>query len=155
MKKIELGQTLQLLGNAGVIVGIFLLAYELNQNRELMQAQTRSDITDQLLNIIFQEVNTPGLPEALLKGFANEPLTPIEDLLLEWRGTAYWRYRENVNYQYRNGLYEDEEYLPQRDTWVRFINEQGFTRNNWCNRRDRLSEEFVSEINNLIDVPCD
>ena len=155
VKRFDLGQLLQLLGNAGVIVGILLLGYELNQNRESMQAQTRSDIANQLSSMVFQDLNTPGLPQALLKALAGEPLTPIEEFLLEWRSIAYWRYRENVNYQYRNGLYEDEEYLPQRASWIRFINEQDFTRRNWCNQRDQRSAEFVLEINSLIDVPCD
>ena len=44
MKKIDLGQALQILGTAGVILGIFLLVYELNQNRELMAAEIRNSI---------------------------------------------------------------------------------------------------------------
>lgn len=39
MKKLSLGESLQLLGNVGVIVGILLLAYELNQNREFARIQ--------------------------------------------------------------------------------------------------------------------
>lgn len=144
-----------ILANLGVLVGILLLVYELNQNREMIQAQTRSDISNQLSNLMFQDLNTPGLPEALLKGFAGEALTPLEELLLDWRSNAYWRYRENVNYQYRNDLYEDQEYLPQRRAWVRFLNNQDFTRENWCSGQDQLSAEFVSEINNLMNVPCE
>ena len=40
MKKIDLGQTLGILANVGVVFGILLLAYELNQNRQMMEAQT-------------------------------------------------------------------------------------------------------------------
>jgi hypothetical protein len=38
MKKIDLGQTFHILANIGVIGGILLLAFELQQNNELMAA---------------------------------------------------------------------------------------------------------------------
>jgi len=37
MKKIEFGQAIAVFANIGVLVGILLLAYELNQNRQMMQ----------------------------------------------------------------------------------------------------------------------
>ena len=155
MKNTEFGQLLQLLGNLGVIVGILLLVYELNQNREMMQAQTRSSISDQLSNIVLQELVIPGMQASLMKMRNNEPLTPMDEFLLEARSTVWWRYRENVSYQYRNGLYEDSEYFPQREAWVRFLNEQDFTRADWCRRQNVQSEEFVAELNSLIMEPCD
>ena len=48
MKKLDLGQIAHLLGNLGVIVGILLLVYELNQNRSMMPAQTRNSIARRL-----------------------------------------------------------------------------------------------------------
>jgi hypothetical protein len=43
MKKIDLGQTLSIVANVGVLAGILLLVYELNQTRELAQAQFEVD----------------------------------------------------------------------------------------------------------------
>jgi hypothetical protein len=43
MKKIDLGQTVAILANVGVLAGILLLVYELNQTRELAQAQFEVD----------------------------------------------------------------------------------------------------------------
>ena len=42
MKKIDLGQTIQILANLGVIGGIVFLAVEIHQNNELLSAQVRS-----------------------------------------------------------------------------------------------------------------
>jgi hypothetical protein len=42
MKKIDLGQTLTILANIGVIAGIAFLAYELRQNNQMMQVQARA-----------------------------------------------------------------------------------------------------------------
>ena len=39
MKKIDLGQTIQIVASLGVIGGILLLVYELRQNNELLLAE--------------------------------------------------------------------------------------------------------------------
>jgi len=41
MKKIDLGQTIGMLANIGVVAGILFLAIELQQNNELMDAERR------------------------------------------------------------------------------------------------------------------
>ena len=41
MKKIDLGHTIQILANVGVLAGIAFLAFELRQNNEFMAAQER------------------------------------------------------------------------------------------------------------------
>jgi hypothetical protein len=41
MKKIDIGQTVGLLANPGVVAGIEFLAVELRQNNELMNAAAR------------------------------------------------------------------------------------------------------------------
>ena len=45
MKKIEPGQIASLIANIGVIGGILLLAYELRQNNDLMEAEARLNRT--------------------------------------------------------------------------------------------------------------
>ena len=46
MKKLELGQTITILANVGVIAGIVFLAIEPRQNNELLGVQIRSGILD-------------------------------------------------------------------------------------------------------------
>ena len=43
MKKIDAGSGLQIIANVGVLAGLLLLVYELNQTRELSQAQFEID----------------------------------------------------------------------------------------------------------------
>jgi hypothetical protein len=40
MRKIDVGHTIQILANAGVIAGILFLAMELRQNNALLESQT-------------------------------------------------------------------------------------------------------------------
>ena len=137
MKKIDLGQALSLFANIGVIAGILLLVYELGQNRQMTEAQIRSASADQLTNILFQDVNTPEMVDVLLKAESGEPLTRREELLFTRRQSAFWRFRENVHYQYRNGLYDENEYLALRSVWVRSLNSDDAQRVDWCDANDR------------------
>ncbi len=99
MKKIDLGQTITILANIGVIAGIIFLAFELRQNNELLVAQTTYSQfaidREQRMAII----QTDGLLEAMVKVQSNSPLSETEDLRLQflyndmvdaWR----WQYRE-------------------------------------------------------------
>jgi hypothetical protein len=49
MKKIDVGQTLSIIGNVAVVTGILLLVFELNQNREMVMAQTRNEMSQVLI----------------------------------------------------------------------------------------------------------
>jgi hypothetical protein len=50
MKKIDLNQGVNTLANLGVIAGIVFLALEINQNSEMMRAQTRNEVANALTN---------------------------------------------------------------------------------------------------------
>ena len=155
MKKIDLGQTLQLLGNAGVIVGILLLVYELNQNRQMMQAQTRNAISETIVDRLLGEADNPDLAAINLKAEAGERMTALETRRYQLIWQATFRYWENVNYQYRNGLYDDSEYLAHREAW-RQIASAPRVRDLWCERRSRYADEFVAEMDGLLgESRCD
>lgn len=155
MRKPDLAQTLALLGNAGVIIGILLLVYELNQNREIMQAQTRNAIAETLSGAIHLEASTPELLEMQVKRIAGEPLTSVEQLMFRRLQQGYWRMRENIFYQYRRGLFEESEYLGQRDLWLRALERDETIREIWCGRRAEQSAAFNIEIDNLMMKPCE
>jgi hypothetical protein len=82
MKKLDLGQTLGVLANAGVIAGIVFLAVELQQNNELLEAEIRTirhdfRSADYLLPLQHREY-----AGALIKHRRGEDLTEYETLLL-------------------------------------------------------------------------
>ena len=78
MKKIDVGQTLQIVGNFGVILGILLLVYELNQNRDMTAAQIRNSIAQATAALIRDEAQNAEVLDVSLRGIAGEPLTPLE-----------------------------------------------------------------------------
>jgi len=86
MKKIDLGQTVSILANLGVIAGIAFLAAELRQNNALMAAEARSNrvvIMTQTWDMLAQD---PILVPLLLKDRNGERLSG-ED---EFRLSAFW-----------------------------------------------------------------
>jgi hypothetical protein len=59
MKKIDRDQTISLLANIGILIGILLLVFELNQNRVVIEAQTRSAITASIIQLSQMITQTP------------------------------------------------------------------------------------------------
>ncbi len=150
MKKLDLGQTLQLLGNLGIIVGILLLVYELNQNRHMMMAQTRNELAQEITSILFELQNNTEMAEIAFRRNQGEDLSEFESTQYRLRVMAQLRYHENVHYQYRSGLYEEAEFSAQRDYWRNVVfNNEGLV-DVWCSVRLGFSPEFVAEINGLL-----
>ncbi len=54
MDKDQLNRWLSLAANLGVLAGIILLVFELEQNREIMRAQTRNEVSAQVVGLLSQ-----------------------------------------------------------------------------------------------------
>ena len=101
MKKFDLGQTITILANVGVIAGIIFLGLELRQNNELMEAQTRLTTNELGLQFALSLSQNPSLAAILAKVGRDEPLTDAEDIQLYGIGLYVLRalehtYREMV-----------------------------------------------------------
>jgi hypothetical protein len=83
MNKIDLGQTIGILANLGVIAGIVFLALEIRQNNTLMTSQSRANQSDQVLSFQADVYSDAGLSEILIKADAGESLSDAEQLRLD------------------------------------------------------------------------
>ena len=155
MKKFSLGDSITILANVGVLFGILLLVYELHQFNRVSQAQTRTDITNQQISLVLQRAEDPALAEIYRRGRAGDSLTTVEEVRLHAYRLAFWRYRENASYQFRNGLYEEGEYQATLGLWVRSLDRSSSEKATFCRLRNSLSPEFVGEIEALLETPCD
>ncbi len=84
MKKIDLGQTIGILANVGVIAGIVFLGFELRQNNQFLGAEARYNLLQnrQAVHLmVIQDDNVAGL---LVKAAGAEELTTIETEQLVW-----------------------------------------------------------------------
>jgi hypothetical protein len=101
LKKLDLGQTLQLLGNAGVIIGILFLAYELNQNNRFLAEEMRAAALQNQISHPELIGTNSEVARLLYSSAVDQPLTELERyqrlnltiaLLRRWE----WEYQRSL-----------------------------------------------------------
>ena len=153
MRNIDLGQTLTLIANVGVIAGILLLVYELNQNRAMMEAQVRQQVSQGVVDLYFGVAANPDLSEIVVD-FAGRCTTmdecqSAEEFRFNQWSAATFRTWENAHYQYRLGLYDETEFSAQKESWRSILTRPGLA-NRWRSVRMTYSPEFAAEIDALL-----
>lgn len=114
MKKPDLGQSINTLANVGVIVGIILLAAELQQNNDLLGAQARATREAVAIDSANIQVTTPELWRALMKEENGDPLSSEEEYLLRTFNWGRLRRLQYVYGEYREELIERAD-IPTAD----------------------------------------
>ncbi len=106
MKKIDLGQTVSIIANLGVIAGIVFLAIELSQNTDAMRSQTV-----QALQSEYREIFdfSPNVAEAAMKATADR--TPIDRYLRNALFFRLMRIYENQWYQFSRGYLDEQLFV--------------------------------------------
>lgn len=116
----------------------------------MTRAQTRHELSSTIVTILSDTANNPQLASVIYRGSRGLPLTPVEQFQFEVRSNALLRYWEDVHYQYRMGLYDEEEFDRHRDAWAATIRQsKGFVEY-WCRVRQLYSAAFANELNRLL-----
>ena len=113
MKKIDLGQTISILANIGVIAGIIFLGVELHQNNEMLGAEARQSRIDRALNgrnfFGNSEVAT-----AIAKIQNGEDPTPAEQVQVRAYVMSYLQLWEANFDEVRRGTLDDSTVLVRQ-----------------------------------------
>jgi len=136
--------------NVGVLIGIVLLVVELEQNREMMRAQTRNEISRGLTELQMPIVENAEIAEMIARANNGETLSPNEAFRLRVRSELVFRYWENEQYQYRHGLYEESEFSADADAIAAVISANPSLLNFWCEERSLYSTSFRNFIDDSI-----
>ena len=111
MKKLDLGQSISILANVGVIAGIVFLGIELQQNTAVMQGATYQAMSDSASNQIGSVAHEPVLAEMLSRVYSGntgiEEFTTPENIQLYSYYFAMLQRLENTYHQYQAGLADD------------------------------------------------
>ena len=107
MKKIDLGQTINTLANAGVIAGIAFLAVEIHQNNQLLQADAIGVVLETRMVRNEAVAENEGLAALVTKNRRKEVLTDVE----RTRISAFLA-RSNMGWQRDYFLYQ-QGILPE------------------------------------------
>ena len=142
---------LKLAGSVGALIGIVLLVMELNQNNRMVKTQTRNAITEAILNFQYNSGST-GLGELSARANAEpESVTPPEARRLVQYYMSNFRLWENIHYQYRNGVFDEEEFSAERNSWRTLGERAPLMRVMYCllKQRQSLSAAFTREMDRL------
>jgi hypothetical protein len=140
--------------NIGVVLGLFLLIFQLNQNRSMMRAQTRNEIAMGGVSLLSMPSNNAQLAGVLQRADSGSQLTPEEYVQYRRYLIAMYRYYENAYYQYRHGLYNEAEYSTQKTAWRSYASRSAASVAIWCDMRPSFSPEFAREMDSLIPRKC-
>lgn len=138
MKKIDLGQSISILANVGVIAGIVFLAFELRQNNELLVAQTsyaQFNVEQQRRMLRMQESETIMTPPDSRTRAQGLRLELLNNQTLD---SFIWQFRE-----YQAGRLPDDfiDLRIWRDVWS-----TSGLRDLFEEDRQRLDPEFVQFV---------
>jgi len=150
MKKIDLGQTFGIIANLGVIAGILLLVFELNQNRTLIAAQTRDSISQSVVSKLGESAGNSVLADIVRRADVGEELTPTEQYQYTAYMISWFRVWENQHYQYRVGLYDETEFAAVRRVWVSRLQREDAGRELWCALQGEFSPAFSADVNGAL-----
>lgn len=136
--------------NLGVLLGLFFLVAELNQNADMMRAQTRNELSTSIVDLFARVSENGDLASLRRRADAGEALTEDESYRYTIITRAFFRYWENVHYQFRQGLYDNAEFSKQREAWATYAASSEAVVSFWCGHRREFSAEFASEFDMLI-----
>jgi hypothetical protein len=110
MRKIDLGQTITILANIGVIAGIVFLALELRQNTVAVQGATYQALSDGISSQYSGVAHDPVLGQALARVYRGDPnpeFSAGENSQIIWYYNALIQRLENSYFQWQTGLVDD------------------------------------------------
>ena len=149
MEPDKLNRWLTLGANVGVLIGIILLVIELDQNRQMIRAQTRNDISQQLSNRLLLVASNSQLNNVTRRARLGEELSADEERQVYLYQVANLRDWENMHYQYRQGMFDEIEFEAEKTSWQFVLNGNKSFARLWCLTRQNFSPEFSAEIDNL------
>jgi hypothetical protein len=152
----KVNRWLTLGANIGVFFGVILLIIELDLNRDMIRAQTRSEVSAQIAQHLELMGSNPQVASVKRRGDAGEELSADEAEQYFLLFVANKRYWENVHYQYRQGMFDEDEFDAERRAWRRLINNNKSFARHWCPVRQSFSPDFVVELESLLEKDvCD
>lgn len=98
----------------------------------MIQGQTHAALAEEVIDLLFQLSTDTHIANLVYRGDSGEELSTLENHRYCYLFLVQFRYHENIHYQYRNGLYEEDEYATQRTLWRNNVFSRKGTVGVWC-----------------------
>ncbi len=151
MNSEQFSKWLTLVANIGVIFGLILVAYELQQNSELMRIQINQARADSAMVSNEHSFNSPFLPPILIKIKNGESLDDEEWIRYVDYFRAMNRNQDNVLSQYRAGMLGENTPRSIADYGRVFVGSTEVSRRAWQTTKHGYTDEYVEFIEAVID----
>jgi hypothetical protein len=150
MKKIDLGQTITILANVGVIAGIVFLGIELNQNTRQLALELQWRVNDRMI-----QNNRDLMGANPVSVFAKSVDSPEEMTFEEFQAAGALVFNflgvwEDRYFLYEAGLIEDEEWKEFIDDDIFFTLGYRFAQEFWQESKSLFEPEFVEYVDQKI-----
>ncbi len=141
MKKFDVGQTIQIIANIGVIAGIFFVGFELQQNTVAVKSEASNGIQE-IVATNYQMLMIDSMMDIFQRGMINPAdLTASETGKFHSFWTVSLLGYQNLYYQVLEGAYDEQRV----EGWWQHLRSQfeypGF-KEHWTSRSLILSAEF-------------
>ena len=146
----QLGRRIGTAANIVALIGLLLVVFQLRQNRDLMRAQIRHELSMGIVDLLMEPAANAQLANVLLRAEQGETLQPEEEFQFRMRSNALLRYWEDVHYQYRQGLYDAMEFTRQKGAWAAAFQRSVGLVQYWCEVRTLYSPQFAAELDSLV-----
>lgn len=138
---------LGLVANIGVIIGLVLLAYEVNQSTNVAIGAASQGLTEQSLDFFSLKIDSDTVAKATYKQSLGETLDEYEEFQLGQHQYFNFRVFENAFLQYRRGLYDDSEWEKYQRIIAKIFGANPIARDMWDRTEGEWTAEFSAEVN--------
>ena len=146
----KLNSWLTLGANIGVVIGLALLVYEINQNTEMMQAQINQNRTDTAMSEQQAVFNSDYIPAMAVKIRNGEQLSAEELIRYERIFRAFNRNMDNQLWQYNHGfLGENIPYSIRGAVRIEIAGNK-FGIATWDETKQTYTSEYVAFVDDAI-----
>ncbi len=144
-----------LIANIGVLFGLALVAFELQQNSELMRIQINQARADAAMLSNEQLFNSPYLPSIILKTQQGGELSGEERIrYINWF-RAINRNQDNVLSQYFAGMLGEHTPRSVEDFARDVVTSSSYSREAWRITKPGFSDEYIAFIEKVLKDSAD
>jgi len=140
----------EVVGATAVIVSLIYIGREIRLNTNAERAATRHAIAETIMSGPMQIVASDTLAELMHRSFSGAELKPEERLRLAGYAYATMRNWENIHYQYRAGLLNDDEWTALRLN-LKFLLQVELWSSFWRQERAIFCQPFQQLVDRLLE----
>ena len=142
----------EIVGGIAIILSLIFVGMQINQNYEMMRYQTRSELALALSQRMWDAANSPYFSSI---NFAVDPdtLTGLDKERQKTGFNSIFRLYENMYYQYKNGLFDEDEFNVEAQAWKDIVNLKGPSEL-LCSQPEVWSKEFIDFLFGMMEMPC-